>query len=112
MNIRNPFHVGFFFLITSVALWLTLAVLDGFFLRSVPQTPQYCKKWVQIPDDVDAPERLVGSLSHCAEFISTLEKLKYYHNLRVVKKHHVLRILKLWFQPFLPPFGLPLHRNI
>ena len=69
---------------------LTLAVSQGFFLTSVPQASHYCKKWIQIPDDVDAPERLAGSSSRCAEFISTLEKLKYYHNLRMVNRNRGL----------------------
>lgn len=90
MNIRNPFHVGAFLLLTSVALWLTLAVAQGFFLASVPQEPDYCKKWVRIPEHVDAPERLAGSSSRCVEFINTLERLKYYHNLRMVKRNRVL----------------------
>lgn len=90
MNIRNPFHVGSFLLIAGIALWLGFAVSQGFFLKSVPQAQHYCKKWVRIPDGVDAPERLAGSSSHCEEFTSTLEKLKYYHNLRMVKRNRVL----------------------
>ncbi len=90
MNIRNPFHVGAFVLLTSIALWLTLAVAQGFFLTSVPQAADYCKKWVRIPDDVDAPERLAGSSYRCVEFTSSLERLKYYHNLRMVKRNRVL----------------------
>ncbi len=77
-------------MIASIALWLALAVSQGFFLKSVPQAQHYCKKWVQIPDGVDAPERMAGSSSRCIEFISTLEKLKYYHNLRMVKRNRVL----------------------
>jgi hypothetical protein len=90
MNAKNPLHVAAFLLFASVALWLTLAVAQGFFLTAVPQAPDYCKNWVPIPDDVDAPERLAGSSTRCVEFVNTLERLKYYHNLRMVKRNRLL----------------------
>ena len=90
MNIRDPVHVGTFFLLTSVALWLTLAVAQGFFLTSVPQEQDFCERWIQISEHDDAPERLAGSFSSCVEFINTLERLKYYHNLHMVKRNRVL----------------------
>lgn len=90
MNIRNPFQVGAFLLLFSGGLWITLAVLQGIFLTPVPQAPEYCNKWVPILDGDDAPERIAGSSSHCVEFINTLERLKYYHNLRMVKRNRIL----------------------
>lgn len=90
MNGKNPFHVAVFLLLASVTLWLTLAVSQGFFLTSVPQAQDYCKKWVPVPDDVDAPERLAGSPFSCTEFVNTLERLKYQHNLRMVERNRVL----------------------
>ena len=90
MNIRNPFQVGIYFLLIGCMLWLILAVSQGFFLLSVPQAPDYCGRWVSIPDGVAAPERLAGASSSCVEFKNTLERLKYYHNLRMVKRNRIL----------------------
>ena len=90
MNIRNPFHVGGYFLLIGLMLWLILAVSQGIFLPSVPQAQDYCSRWVPIPDGVDAPERLAGSSHRCVEFRNTLEQLKYYHNLRMVKRNRIV----------------------
>jgi hypothetical protein len=90
MNIRNPLHVGGYLLLIGLMLWLILAVSHGIFLPSVPQAQDYCSRWVLIPDGIDAPERLVGSSHRCIEFINTLERLKYYHNLRMVKRNRIL----------------------
>src|SRR3989344_3547835 len=90
MNAKNPFHIAAFLLLMNVALWLTLVVSQGFFLTDIPQAPDYCGKWVPIPEDVDAPERLAGSSSRCVEFVNTLERLKYFHNLRMVERNRIL----------------------
>lgn len=90
MNIKNPFHVACFTLLGSFILWLGHTYLQGFFITSVPQDQHYCKKWVPLPEDGDEPERLAGPSVRCVEFVSRLERLKCYHNLRMVERNRIL----------------------
>jgi len=114
MNIRNLFHVGVYFLLMGLMLWLIVAVSHGIFVPSVPQAPDYCGRWVSIPDGVDAPERLAGSSSICVEFKNTFERLKYYHNLRMVKRNRILLYIVIGtsvMTSFLVFYVLPMCRK-
>ncbi len=71
-------------------LWLILAVSQGILLPSVPQAQDYCSRLVPIPDGVDTPEHLAGFSQRCVEFRSTFELLKYYHNLKMVKRNSLI----------------------
>jgi hypothetical protein len=90
MSMKNPFHVVCFTLLGTFVLWLGHAYLAGFFITSVPQDQHYCKKWVPLPEDADGAERLAGSSVRCVEFVNRLERLKYYHNLRMVERNRIL----------------------
>jgi peptidoglycan/LPS O-acetylase OafA/YrhL len=110
MNIRNRFQVVIFFVLASFVLWLTLFSSTAYFVRPVPQHPEYCEEWVLLPKDSDAPETLAGSQHRCLYFINSLEKLKYEHNLRMVERNRII-IYTIMVIAFLSPLvffhGLP-----
>lgn len=87
MDVKSPTQVIIFGIIFGVVLWLCLSLFHAFFIVSVPQEDNYCEKWIPIPEDIDAKEKLAGSSVACVQFISTLERLKYHHNLNMVERN-------------------------